>query len=841
MPTVPTYNGRQVQTQALPTPQFNVQTSPETFGAGFGELGTKIAGVFAEEQQKANVAQTQDALLQFKSFADDQFSNTDSGLYTKQGKNAIGQAEPVMANIRGKADELMQQLPESMRQHFLQQVNEYGQQYKGQASRYEIGQMRQYEEGQFQATLSAGAKTASSLYNDNQSYVAANKQIFSQIDAFGSAHGWSPEQIQAKKIEFKEATARQAVENQIGASYMDFIQQNGEPADVGGAMRVPSVDGGGSTRDARGLRNNNPGNIRMSAAKWEGQTGDDGDFVKFATPEHGIRALSRNLLSYDRQGYNTVEQIINRWAPPSENETDKYIAEVAGALEVPPNTRLDLTDINTLTKLSKAIIKKENGQSNYTDAQISAGVQAALGVRTLPRSPNAEKRLTGMSAFDALNADDQGKYMRQAEAMMNQQRTQYRGQLESVLKDATAAYMRGKEYPNAPGQADFIQAYGYSDGMKNFNQFRQTQQLGSDIGAVQNLSLSSQQALLQARQPEPGEGYAAAASRYDSLSQAIEHVNRARQADPVSYAQQQQILAPVSVGDIQQFGAGLTQRANMMPQIAQAYGTPLKVFSKEEAAQLGQIFKDAPVSQQVSYLDTMRQSIGDKQVYMAALQQVSESAPTAAVAGIIMDKPGPVTAQSNFFSSDLNVNPSDAAMTILEGNKARKGEKVKGEQAIKGLPMPKDNDMRADFASYVGDAFAGDAQGAEMAYQTALDYYAGLSQRSGDITGEYDPSRFKQAMAVSTGGIYDYNGQGNVMLPWGMSETEFDGAVSAAWQDQVVGAGIKAPPGQYGLQSYGDSQYLIKFGAGYLNDNSGRPVVLDLQRKRQRFIGDIPQ
>jgi len=810
------------------------------FGAGWAEAGANIAGVFANELKKANVAKSQNAMLQFQSFADDQLNNTETGLYTKQGKNAVGQSEVVLANLRAKGDELMQQLPEGMRDGFRQQINLAGMQYKRQTNMYEIGQVRQYENDQFQATLNTGSKAASAMYSDNQSYVEANKQVFSQIDEFGSAHGWSPEQIQAKKIEFKEATARQAVENQLGASYMDFMQRNGEPSDLGGAMRVPSV-GGGSTGDARGIRNNNPGNIRKSGEKWQGQTGDDGDFVQFATPEHGIRALSRNLLSYDRQGYNTVEQIINRWAPPNENETDKYIAEVAGALEVPPNTRLDLTDINTLTKLSKAIIKKENGQSNYTDAQISSGVQAALGVSALPPSPNAEKRITGMSAFDALNADDQGKYMRQAEAMMNQQRSQYRGELEGVLKDATAAYMRGKDFPNAPGQAEFIQAYGYSDGLKNYEQFRQTQMMGADIGAVQNLPFASQQALLQDRLPVPGEGYAAAASRFDSLSQAIEHVNRARQADPVNYAQQQQILSPVSVGNVQQFGAGLAQRANLMPQISQAYGTPLKVFSKEEAAQLGQIFKDAPVSQQVSYLDTMRQSIGDKQVYMAALQQVSESAPTAAVAGIIMDKPGPVTAQSNFFSSDLNVNPSDAAMTILEGNKARKGEKVKGEQAIRGLPMPKDTDMRADFASYVGDAFAGDAQGAEMAYQTALDYYAGLSQRSGDITGEYDTNRFKQAMAVSTGGIYDYNGQGNVMLPWGMGETEFDGAVNNAWQDQIVGAGIKAPPGQYGLQSYGDSQYLIKLGAGYLNDNSGRPVVLDLQRKRQRFSGDIPQ
>lgn len=50
-----------------------------------------------------------------------------------------------------------------------------------------------------------------------------------------------------------------------------------------------------------GLRNNNPGNIEAGSNPWEGQTGSDGRFATFATPEHGIRALGKNLLSYQRQ------------------------------------------------------------------------------------------------------------------------------------------------------------------------------------------------------------------------------------------------------------------------------------------------------------------------------------------------------------------------------------------------------------------------------------------------------------------------------------------------------------------------------------------------------------
>ncbi|MDR8284944.1 hypothetical protein FPK77_25135, partial [Acinetobacter baumannii] len=63
----------------------------------------------------------------------------------------------------------------------------------------------------------------------------------------------------------------------------------------------------GDSSDARGIRNNNPGNLEASSSNpWVGQTGSDGRFAKFETPEHGIRALGRNLISYQRQGIDTV-------------------------------------------------------------------------------------------------------------------------------------------------------------------------------------------------------------------------------------------------------------------------------------------------------------------------------------------------------------------------------------------------------------------------------------------------------------------------------------------------------------------------------------------------------
>ncbi|CDM21631.1 predicted internal virion protein D [Citrobacter phage CR8] len=131
----------------------------------------------------------------------------------------------------------------------------------------------------------------------------------------------------------------------------------------------------------RGIRNNNAGNIRVSKDQWQGATGSDGEFVTFETPEHGIRALSKNLLSYQRQGFDSVGKIISRWAPPNENDTEAYINNVVSATGLQRDQALDLNDPSTLAALARAIMVQENGAANmqYTDDQIQAGVGMALG------------------------------------------------------------------------------------------------------------------------------------------------------------------------------------------------------------------------------------------------------------------------------------------------------------------------------------------------------------------------------------------------------------------------------------------------------------------------------
>nr|WP_309148342.1 structural protein [Providencia stuartii] len=124
---------------------------------------------------------------------------------------------------------------------------------------------------------------------------------------------------------------------------------------------------------SRGIRNNNPGNIEYNEANhWKGQLPHDKSiekrFCRFESSEYGIRALFALLRTYQRRySLQTVSQLISRWAPSNENQTSDYINDIAKALNVSPNTFINLENKSILIKLAKSIIKHENGTQPYDD------------------------------------------------------------------------------------------------------------------------------------------------------------------------------------------------------------------------------------------------------------------------------------------------------------------------------------------------------------------------------------------------------------------------------------------------------------------------------------------
>jgi hypothetical protein len=133
----------------------------------------------------------------------------------------------------------------------------------------------------------------------------------------------------------------------------------------------------------RGLRNNNPGNIKKDSTAWDGLAADaqqtDDTFFIFTAPLYGLRALARILLNYQSEhGLATVQDMINRWAPPVENDTSEYVNNVANAMGIPASQPVDLaSDPGAALAMVKAIVVQENGLNPYSDALVAQAIQEA--------------------------------------------------------------------------------------------------------------------------------------------------------------------------------------------------------------------------------------------------------------------------------------------------------------------------------------------------------------------------------------------------------------------------------------------------------------------------------
>lgn len=122
-----------------------------------------------------------------------------------------------------------------------------------------------------------------------------------------------------------------------------------------------------------GVRLNNPGNLRKSAIAYKGLSAEqpDANFSTFDTAIYGIRAIAMCLQAYQHQhGCRTISDIVNRYAPNSENPTENYIKFIEDNTGIQRDRDIDVEDYDTAFKLIKAIIHFEQGYNPYSDAQI---------------------------------------------------------------------------------------------------------------------------------------------------------------------------------------------------------------------------------------------------------------------------------------------------------------------------------------------------------------------------------------------------------------------------------------------------------------------------------------
>ncbi|EDJ5792427.1 hypothetical protein GFE25_06630 [Salmonella enterica] len=797
------------------------------------------------------------AVADIRNYGEQIQNNPKDGQFTKTGINAQGTTEKYSGMLSKYSEQRLSKLDPLTRRMAMKYVNSYMTSFQRSGNIFERNQNQIVQRENYRATIK---NTIDDMANVGMDSAGAKLKLITgsqQLREQGQAMGLPDDAIQSDVHDLLRKGTLNQLSNIAAQDPALLLSALGEPSDNGGTTTSGSI----ASKGVRGVRNNNPGNLVASNQGWDGELTSDGKFSRFDTPEHGIRALAKNMRTYqNRHDLNTVSQMISKFAPPEDhNDTATYIKAVSGMMDVDPEQHIDTSDAGTLTKLVNSIITVENGSNPYTSQQISDGVLAAMGAKQLPQVTKAEHRPAdagatangGIWGLQFLDPADVAKIRNSANAQLERQQSKLRADLVEKLQDAKAAALNGQVYQEEIPVQNFINAYGADKGLKIYEQYQNLNKLGNAIGQLWDKSPQEIQALLEQSKPHTedaaGDGYANKVANYNALTQAAGHILEQRTKDPINFLIANGHMDALKPEDLQSPDAlknALIRRQDAAQEYSRKFATPLRIFSNAEAKGIGAMLSKMDPKAEVDYLGKMYEATFDHpDSWNAALGQLFPYSPTSQFSGVLMhyDK---LIAKEHWLTSDDKVNAKDVASLALSGAEARRTSKVTANgvtNEVKGMPMPPDEGeqgMRTAFNNIIGNAYAGHPEVMSQVYDISKDVYAGLMAQKGNYTGALDADAWAKAVNLTTGGITKFNNS-TVPLPWGMSSDQFQDEAKTRLMDAVKSrSNAKGDAeffysqniNQFGLQNAGFGRYYVTLGNGFFLDRAGKPVELDFTK-----------
>ncbi len=852
MPTVPTYDNFQVTPNTLPQARIGMPAIPDIagqqaqqMGRAMSNLGQHVSSIEADIQHEANAAVVKDLDTQAMTLLSDKLYNPETGFVVRQGKEAaLGYDQTVseLQEIRNKALEgvtspAVRRMAEPVLNTRLQHAMETVQRHSGQES-------RKYQIQSADSRAVVSMQDAAMNYADDARFVQAVGVVNEETGALARLNGWDDATTRLQATKYLDHGYKMRYEAwriaDPAAAFAHFRQNAGQISPLAReqigrhlfqaaapvlAAQYNAAGGSGSVNPAvaadptapRGLRNNNPGNVMKGGDAWQGEVqGNDPRYATFETPEAGIRAMGKTLLTYqDKHGLNSVEAIIARWAPATENNTVAYAATVAKEMGVKPGDALNLRDGDTLAKLTRAMIRVENGKQPYSDEQIATGLAAATKGSPLPKASAGiqgdPSGSTGYHELDTLPADWRLHVLQLARSQAHQQMSEARESLRGRVQDASAAYLSNGFAPNAPNEGEFIRAYGQAEGVKRYAEFQETARLGQTLQQVKTLPTAALVDMVKTAKPTPGDGFAERQQNYSTLLKAVENVQKERAADPVAYAVQTGSYGVKPIGrfnDPRDYAPELARRAGVARQMANDYGTPLQVMTHSEADAFALQLASLQAPDKARALGEVFNAVGPAGIASISAQ-IKDKHQAIAVAGML--------------SSFRTTAGNGAALLYLQGKEAIEQKRAKMDDAA-------EIGVRAEIFKAIDGVYQ-TPQGRDVAAEAAMGIYAKFkADGGGDVT---------QAVRIATGGIMEHNGS-KIAKPYGWQDSQFRDALRRQIPAAITGQGgtylaggkqlsaadfAKMLPGAR-LQTYGQGSYLVMAGNDVVRSSGGAPFIL---------------
>jgi hypothetical protein len=303
-----------------------------------------------------------------------------------------------------------------------------------------------------------------------------------------------------------------------------------------------------------------------------------------------------------------------------------------------------------------------------------------------------------------------------------------------------------------------------------------------------------------------------------------------------------QDMAPLDISALAQDDGG-TQIADQMRDrvvtlqaMRKQYGDQVKLrpLLPQEAQVLSTAVNQASPRQTSQLFGELRNAVGDDQVYQAAVQQIAPDSPVKAMAGLLASKQRSLTLERNWIRDDVVASSRDVSTTMLAGDailnrsKEQKAEDGRGQAK---LFLPETQSLQNEFQSSVGGAFAGRPGAADLAFQAVQAYYVGKAAQNGRLAADskdIDTKLVKEAVRATLGEVVDYHGNGEVLAPWGMGESQFEDAADTTLKAEMKRRGLEGQAGALGLRNLGESTFYVVQGRNFVYDKQGRPLTINI-------------
>lgn len=320
--------------------------------ANVGQAVSQAAQIYQRDQEQLESFNAQAKWLETQSALDQAYQEAEANAPV-DGKDFT---RSTMESVGKGLEKALSEVPARLRPQYEVAAARARGAYQERAFRTEINQRERYYQDQV-------SRFGTNLLTDVQRDPDGYEKYLGGFGAYVDSTGLPPAKQAAMKEQAKALFLKARIDGLIDKGRdADAEGLRKELEEVGGVARAPNGNPDFENPSApRGIRTNNPGNIKDGAwAKSQpGYVGGDGVNAKFATPEAGTAAMNKLLDSYAREGRNSVSSILSKWAPTSENDTSAYVQWVSNKLGVDPNAPLSPEQRG---KLVDAMAHYENGR-----------------------------------------------------------------------------------------------------------------------------------------------------------------------------------------------------------------------------------------------------------------------------------------------------------------------------------------------------------------------------------------------------------------------------------------------------------------------------------------------